>query len=159
MAENTTEVLVGAGVLAAALGFAIYAGQLTGFGGTGGSYDLMASFRSVEGVSVGTDVRLAGVKVGTVSALRLDPETFRAETRLSVEDAVQLPDDTSAVIASEGLLGGNFVELLPGGSLETLPPGSEIVDTQGAVSLLSLLLRYVAGGESDTGDAAGDAGQ
>ena len=64
MSENTTEVLVGGAVLAAALGFVIYASQATGFGSTSGGYALTASFRSVEGVTVGTDVRLAGVKIG-----------------------------------------------------------------------------------------------
>lgn len=145
MSENRAEIAVGAAVLAAAIAFVVYAGQVTGLGSAPRGYDLTASFRSLEGVTVGTDVRLAGVKVGSVSAIRLDPETYRAETVLTVDATLQVPDDSAVVIASEGLLGGNFVELMPGGSPFYFEPGAEIVDTQGAVSLVSLLMRFVAG--------------
>lgn len=147
MSENTTEVIVGGAVLAAALGFLLYAGQLTGFtDSTAGANSFTASFRSIEGVSVGTDVRLAGVKVGTVTRLVLNPQTFRADARFTVASGVELPQDTAAIVSSEGLLGGSFIELLPGGSLETLAPGSEIEDTQSSVSLIQLLLRFASGG-------------
>lgn len=145
MSENKTEVIVGTAVLAAAIGFLVYAGQATGYSREAGEYDLVASFRSVEGISVGTDVRMAGVTVGSVKALDLNAETFRADTTLAIVDGVVLPDDTSVAIASEGLLGGNFVELVPGGSPFNLEPGDEIIDTQSSVSLISLLLRFVSG--------------
>ena len=61
---------------------------------------------------------------------------------------VPIPEDSSAVVASEGLLGGSFVEIVPGASFEALPDGGEILDTQGAVSLLNLLLQYISGGSS-----------
>lgn len=145
MTHSTTEVLVGGGVLAAALAFGIYAVQSTGFSlGTEG-YTLTASFRSLEGVSVGTDVRLAGVKVGTVTAMELNPETYRADTIVTIRDGIQIPDDSAIVVASEGLLGGNFVEISPGGSPFYYAAGDEILDTQGAVSLVSLLLKFVSG--------------
>ena len=147
MAGETTEALVGGAVLAAAVGFVIYAAQATGFGGGGSdTYDLTASFRSLEGVTLGTDVRLAGVKVGSVSDIALNAETYRAETRLTLQDGIQVPDDSAAVVSSEGLLGGNFVEIVPGGSPFYFAAGDEIIDTQGAVSLISLLLKYVGGG-------------
>jgi len=145
MSNNVTEVLVGGAVLAAAIGFVVYAGQVTGMGADNSGYALSASFRSVEGVTVGTDVRLAGVKVGTVTELELNPETYRAETTFTVRDGVRIPDDSAVVVASEGLLGGTFIEISPGGSLFYFEPGEEIIDTQGAVSLVSLLLKFVAG--------------
>lgn len=145
--HNTTEVLVGGAVLAAALAFVLYAGQVTGMGERGGGYPLEASFRSVEGVTVGTDVRLAGVKVGTVTAMALNPETYRADTRFTIEDGIEIPDDSAAVISSEGLLGGNYVEILPGGSPFFYAAGDEIIDTQGAVSLIQLMMRFVTGSE------------
>lgn len=147
MSHSTTEITVGAAVLALAIGFAVYAGQIAGVGAGGTGYPLTASFRSAEGVSLGTDVRLAGVKVGTVTGIDLDPQTFRAVTTFTVKDGVALPDDSSVVIASEGLLGGNFVEILPGGSPFNYEAGDEVLDTQGAVSLISLLLKFVAGGD------------
>jgi len=155
MSNHTTEVLVGAAVLAAAVGFFYYAGQVTGFtDSTAGDAAYYASFRSVEGVSVGTDVRMAGVKVGSVTGLELNPKTFRAETHFTINDAIRLPDDSAVIVASEGLLGGSFVEILPGGSPFDLDPGAEIEDTQGAVSMVNLLLKFVSGGDSDAQDPA-----
>lgn len=150
MSENTTEVIVGSIVLAGAIGFLMYAGQLTGFtSGNAPANSYNASFRSIEGVSVGTDVRMAGVKVGTVTELVLNPETFRAEAEFTVNNDVMLPDDTAVIVSSEGLLGGNFVELLPGGALENLTPGAEIEDTQSSVGLVELLLKFVSGSKSE----------
>ncbi len=145
MSENTTEVIVGGVVLAAALAFVVYAGQVTGFTRETGTYELTASFRSVEGVRVGTDVRLAGVKVGTVTGLTLNPQTFFADAVITVDRAIAIPDDSTLLIAQEGLLGGSFVEIQPGGSPIALAPGDEVVDTQGAVSLITLLLRAFTG--------------
>ncbi len=146
MAENTTEVLVGTGVLAVALGFLAYA---MGFGLTGNTsgYELSASFRSVEGVNVGTDVRMAGVSVGEIKSLTLNPETFRADATFSVSQGIEVPDDSAISIASEGLLGGNFVEIIPGGSPFALDPGGEIEDTQSSVSLITLLMKFVSGND------------
>ena len=86
MSESTTEVLVGGAVLAIAVGFLIYAGQATGFSpAKSRDYPLIASFRSGEGVAIGTDVRLAGVKVGTVREMDLNTQTYRADVVLSVK--------------------------------------------------------------------------
>ena len=130
MSENTTEVLVGGAVLAAAVGFFIYAAQVGGYEmGSSDSYRLSASFRAADGITVGTDVRLAGVRVGSVTDLTLNTETFRADVGFTVLDDVEVPEDSTVAISSEGLLGGNFVELLPGGSLEALAEGDEIYNT------------------------------
>jgi len=145
MAENSSEVIVGGAVLAAAVGFLFYIGQVTGLSSGSAGYPLTASFRSLEGVTVGTDVRLAGVKIGTVTSIDLNPQTYRADTIFNVENRVEIPDDSAVVIASEGLLGGSFVEIMPGGSLFYFAAGDEIEDTQGAVSLVQLLLKFVSG--------------
>lgn len=152
MAESSTEVMVGAAVLAAAIGFVAYVGNVTGMGNGGaGSYPLHASFRSVDGISVGTEVRLAGVKVGQVTDLELNPTTFRADATITIRDDFILPDDSSILVSAEGLLGGNYIELVPGGSPFDLEPGGEILDTQGSVSMVQLLMKFV-------GAAAGDSG-
>lgn len=145
MASNATEIIVGGLVLAGAIGFAVYAGQAAGVSRSSGGYELSASFRSLEGVSVGTDVRLAGVKIGTVTQMDLDLERYRAQTTVSIQNDVPIPDDSAIIISSEGLLGGNFVEIMPGGSPFYFEPGDEFTDTQGAVSLISLLVKFVAG--------------
>jgi phospholipid/cholesterol/gamma-HCH transport system substrate-binding protein len=148
MRENPVEVAAGALVLLAAGAFLWFALDRAGYAGPSQGTRLTASFRSVEGVSLGTDVRMAGVRIGSVTGLALDPETYRVRTEMTVTAALPIPDDSSAVVASEGLLGGSFVEIVPGGSLDALPDGGEIVDTQGAVSLLNLLLQYISGGSS-----------
>ncbi len=147
--HTKTEVIVGGAVLACAIAFGVYASQSTGLSQSGAGYELGASFRSLEGVGVGTDVRLAGVKIGTVTGVTLNSDTYRADTRFSVADGILIPDDSAAVISSEGLLGGNFVEVMPGGSPFYFEAGDEITDTQGAVSLISLLVKFVAGDGSE----------
>ena len=147
--HTKTEVIVGGAVLACAIAFGVYASQSTGLSQTRAGYELGASFRSLEGVGVGTDVRLAGVKIGTVTAVALNSDTYRADTRVSVVDGILIPDDSAIVISSEGLLGGNFVELIPGGSLSYFEAGDLIEDTQGAVSLISLLVKFVTGNGSE----------
>ena len=147
MANNVTETLLGAVVLVTAAGFVAYASQTGGRGETGGGrYELSANFVSAEGLSTGTDVRLAGVKVGSVIGMRLNPETYLAELTFTVQDNVQVPDDSEVKVASEGLLGGSFLELTPGGSDEMLDEGEEVVYTQSAVSLLNLMLKFATGG-------------
>ena len=145
MAENKLEILAGALILAAAAGFFVYAGQSAGLGDTSGTYPLKASFRSVQGITAGSDVKLAGVKVGTITRLTLNPQTYFADVVIDIHDDIVLPVDSAILISSEGLLGGNFVELVPGGLPDNLGPGDEIEDTQGAVSLVSLLMKFVSG--------------
>ncbi|MFZ1471156.1 MAG: outer membrane lipid asymmetry maintenance protein MlaD [Paracoccaceae bacterium] len=150
MAGSRAEIAAGAAVLLIAAGFAVFAAKGAGLTGSGGaSYPLHASFRAVDGISAGSDVRLAGLKVGTITSLTLNPETFFADAVIQVRTDIQLPTDSAILISSEGLLGGNFVEIMPGGAAEILAPGDEIEDTQGSVSLVSLLMKFV-GGSADT---------
>ena len=145
MANSVAEAVIGAVVLATAVGFVVYAGQSRGISLTSESIPIKASFRSADGISVGTDVRVAGINVGTVSALALDPTTFQANATFSVQKNLALPDDSDVKISSESLLGGNFVEITPGASDTMLAAGDEIVNTQGSVSLLNLLMRFGTG--------------
>ncbi|MEJ6395281.1 outer membrane lipid asymmetry maintenance protein MlaD [Gymnodinialimonas sp. 2305UL16-5] len=138
------EIATGGAVLAAAIGFFLYASG-GGAAPQGDTFDLRADFRSVEGIGVGTEVRLAGVQVGSVTALDLNPQTFLAETTFTVSDQFEIPDDSAVAVASEGLLGGYFVEIIPGGSPFNLEDGGQILDTQSSVSLITLLLRFVGG--------------
>lgn len=139
-----TEIATGGAVLAAAVGFFLYAQSPDTASGTG-SYELLAAFRSAEGISVGTEVRLGGVQIGTVTGMELNPQTFLAETTFSVDNAIVLPDDSAIAISSESLLGGSYVEVIPGGSPFNLEAGGEFLDTQSSVSLITLLLRFVGG--------------
>ncbi|WP_312527510.1 outer membrane lipid asymmetry maintenance protein MlaD [Paracoccus sp. (in: a-proteobacteria)] len=152
-AAERAELWVGAAVLAVAAGFlgwSLSGGSAIG-ARLGGSYELRAAFPNVDGIEAGTDVRIAGVKVGRVSSIRLNPETYFAEAALSLPRNVLLPTDTAALIQSDGLLGGAYIELQPGGAADDLSPGDEIEDVQGAVSLISLLMKFVDS-QSSTGE-------
>ena len=145
ISKNMAETVVGAIVLGIAIIFAVFLWRFSDVGFGTGQYTVDAKFRSAEGITVGTDVRLAGVKIGSVSNLSLDPQTFQAIARLSIKPEYQMPDDRAAIISSEGLLEGSFVEILPGGSYKLMEDGSEFSETQGAVSFISLLMKFVTG--------------
>ena len=159
--ENLIEALVGLLVLMVGIWFVVFAYQRTEAGGIGRGYSVTARFPNVTGVSVGTDVRVSGLKVGTVTSSRLDPQTYQALLELSLNDNVKLPIDTSAAITSEGILGGNYIALQPGGDSEMLRPGDEITDTHGSVDMLGLIGQVInrTGGDSasDGDDKAGAA--
>jgi phospholipid/cholesterol/gamma-HCH transport system substrate-binding protein len=130
---------VGAVVLAAAVGFLIYALGHAGGGGKAGGYQVSARFGEVGSLAPGADVRVAGVKVGAVSRVELDPKSFLAKATFTLNPDVQLPADSTAKITSDGLLGGQHVAIAPGGAAENLKAGGEIVNTQGAVDLFGLI--------------------
>lgn len=136
--EHVAEALAGLAVVAIAVWFLIFALGRTGSTGTD-SYKLTARFPNAAGISVGSDVRVSGLKVGTVTQQKLDPASFQAVVTLTVDKAIRLPLDSSAAITSEGLLGGSFIALVPGGDSEHLAPGDEITDTQGSTDLMGLI--------------------
>lgn len=142
MASSSTafETLVGAAVVAIAAGFFLYASKTAGVGGNvSGGYKVIAEFDNAEGVNVGTDVRLAGVKIGTVTGQSLNTENYMARVEMALDPSVSLSDDTAAKITSEGLLGGKFIALDPGGSDVKLADGSVMTMTQGAVDIWGLI--------------------
>lgn len=145
MANSAAEAIIGAVVLVAAAGFALYAGQTSGHGFAADTMALTAKFRDANGISVGTDVRVAGIKVGSVTGLTLDPTTYQAQATFTVPSDLQVPEDSDVKISSEGLLGGNFFDLQPGASETLLASGDEITNTQGAIDLLNLLMRFGTG--------------
>lgn len=140
--RSVAEIATGAIVILIAAGFLAYALLNTSRSVTGGLH-LTAQFANVGGVGPGTDVRLAGVKVGTVTDLHIDPKTFEAILGFNVRSDLKLPTDTSAMISTGGLLGGQFVTLAPGGSTKDLVDGSRITLTQSAANLEDLLGKFI----------------
>lgn len=106
-------------------------------------YRLNAAFAHIDGLSVGSDVRLAGVTVGQVVAERVDPSSFKAQVTFTVRPDIHLPTDSAAIITSDSLLGGKYIALSPGGNDATLHPGAAIAETQGSISLEQLLSRFI----------------
>lgn len=141
--RGIAEVLTGSVVLLAAAGFLGFAVMHSGQGATGAGYDLSASFDHIDGLNVGADVKIAGVKVGSVTAARIDPQTFQAIVTVNLANNIKLPKDSSAEIDSESLLGGKYMSLTPGGDETMLKPGGKIAITQSAVSLEQLLGKFI----------------
>ena len=157
MNRNFLETVLGAVVLLVAGGFLFYAYQ-NNAGAESGGYGLMAQFDRIDGLDNGADVRIGGIKVGSVTQQTLDAETYRAQVQFTVQNGVELPLDTSAAIMSDGLLGGKYLSLEPGGDIEMLESGDEITLTQSSVRLEDLIGQLIysggsGGGESGDGEA------
>ena len=155
--RNIAEVLTGAVVLLVAAGFLGYAVAHSGRSTTSG-YTLYAKFDHIDGLGAGSDVRVAGVKVGSVNEERIDPQSFQAVVALSVRNDIKLPKDSAAIITSESLLGGKYLSLQPGGDEAILQPGQTITITQSSISLEELLGKFIfsmtnvqKGGEAQPG--------
>jgi phospholipid/cholesterol/gamma-HCH transport system substrate-binding protein len=144
MQNNTVETLIGALVVLVAVGFLVFAYTSTSSGSISG-YELRARFSSADGINTGTDIRLHGVKVGTVSGVGLDPKTYAAIVHLSVRSDVAIPDDSSIKVTSAGILGNSYLAIQPGGSDKMLQPGGELTNTQGSIDLMSLIGRVIYG--------------
>ena len=147
MGRNVVETIMGALVLLVAGVFTAYAFSASSAGRPGG-YELIARFDRIDGVKRGTDVTLAGVKVGTVVTTELDPKSYNALVRLTIDPAVKIPTDSSAKIVTESLLGGTVILLEPGNEEKMHAAGGELQKTQGAISLVELLVKFATGGVS-----------
>ena len=153
MFSKTLEFIVGLFVLlglAALAVLAIQVGSAT-FGNTE-SYDLTAKFENIGGLNVRAPVSIGGVRIGRVTAIELDTELYSARVTRTIEATYsELPIDTSAAILTSGLLGDQFVGLLPGGDFEYLADGDEIELTQSTIQLENLIGRFMfSGPESDS---------
>ena len=145
MHRNVIETIMGGVVLIVAVVFLIFA-YTSSSTGTVSGYPVTAKFGSVSGIGPGTDVKLSGIKVGSVIDTELDPQDYAAVVRLSITNSVKLPTDSSARILSDGLLGGSYLELQPGADDKMIEAGGEITTTQDPVNIVDLLGRFVFGG-------------
>ncbi len=152
MARNPIETLMGAVVIAVAVFFFIFAYTTADIGAVEG-YRISAKFDRIDGIGAGSDVRMSGVKIGTVTGQTLDPQTYLAVVTMSIDPAIELPLDTSASINAEGLLGEKYLALSPGGEEEMIPRGGEIETTQGSVDLMSLIGRLILSQADDKANA------
>ena len=142
MRKNLIETVMGAVVLAVAGFFIFFAYSKAEIGNAEG-YEIMARFDRVDGIRTGTDVRMSGIKIGTVTSSILDGETYFAVVKMNISTEVKVPEDTSIAVSSDGFLGDKFLALSPGGSDDMLPPGGEITISQGSVDLMGLVGRMI----------------
>lgn len=152
MSRNIVETVLGAIVLLVAgifLAFSMRAGDVSA---SGGGYKVTADFSGIGGLAVGDEVQISGVKVGTVSDVSLDQETFLARVSVMVNDDLKLPTDTAALISSEGLLGGKYLALEPGADEEIIPAGGRVQYTQAPQNLEQLLGQFIFSMQQDGKD-------
>jgi phospholipid/cholesterol/gamma-HCH transport system substrate-binding protein len=142
MRRNVVETLIGAVVLLVAIGFFTFAYSRAEIGTVAG-YPVEAEFTAVGSLSPGADVRISGIKVGSVVRQELDPETYMARVTMSIADEIRLSSDTTAAINMDGLLGGPYVMLDPGGEEEMIEPGGMILFTQAAPDIIGLVTQLV----------------
>jgi phospholipid/cholesterol/gamma-HCH transport system substrate-binding protein len=146
MGKHVIETIMGAVVLVVAAGFLVFAYRSSDITSSTQGYNLVANFDRADGLGIGSDVRISGVKVGSVSGQNLDPNTYQAKITITISDDVKIPSDSTAEIASDGLLGGKYLALVPGGDEKMLKKGDRIKFTQSAVSLESLIGKFMYGG-------------
>lgn len=157
MKRNVIETVMGGVVLLVAVTFLIFAYASSDLRRVDG-YEVIARFNRVDGLANGADVRLSGIKIGSVVDQELDPESYLAVVRLGIAEDIRLPTDTTAKIQSDGLLGNNYVVLEPGADEEMIADGGEIVFTQDPVNLADLIGRFIFSGPEGAGQGGSGGG-
>lgn len=145
-ASRNTEILVGGAALVLGAVFLVWAFTGGGLFANAG-YPVTVRFEQVDGLAVGAQARLAGVPVGEVRTMDYDPHTEQAIVTLAIDEGVELPQDTSASVVQNGVLGEKFVQLSPGGMVDAIPPGGEIRYTQSSVLVIDIIERIVKDAE------------
>ncbi len=161
MGKRSIEMLVGVFVLLGMLGLVFLALKAANLGSMGGtaSYSVTARFDNIGGLKVRAPVRSAGVNVGRVTAISLDPKTFQGVVKMDIDRSFQFPKDTSAKILTAGLLGDQYVGMSPGGDDANLADGETVAQTQSAVVLENLIGQFMTGKAAEAGSAAPEAGK
>jgi len=155
MEKNILETLMGAVVLIVAGAFLVFAYEGSQMRMEEG-YIVTAKFGNASGISLGSDVRIGGIKIGVVSNLGLDPKSYEAVVSMQVRKDTKLPADSSAAITSNGLLGEKYVSLTPGGDDKMLADGGRIQFTQSSVNLEEMIGKFMfSGGGVDSKNAGG----
>ncbi len=147
--SNYFEIIVGTFVLFSAIFFLFTSFQSTKVSSANG-YHLIAKFENIDGITNGSDVKISGVKVGTIESQFLDEKDFRATLKINIDKSIKLPVDSSAKVGSEGLLGSKYLSISPGGDDQDLKDGDEIQFTQSSVNLEDLLGKFIFNSDKNT---------
>ena len=150
MLESISSALAGISLVQLAIiaCMALFASVVGGVSG----YEVNAKVAKADGLAVGTEVRLAGVKVGTVSDLTLDPKTYLVTVHMNIRDDVKLPVDSSVLVTQAGFLGGQYLSITPGGDDKMMVAGAYFENAQGSIDVMGLVGRF-ANGDSLTNQA------
>jgi phospholipid/cholesterol/gamma-HCH transport system substrate-binding protein len=158
MSRNAVETVMGAVVLVVAAVFLFFAYTTSQVRAVSSGYDVTARFIRVEGLRDGGDVRISGIRVGSILSQTLDPKTFDAVVHLEVDSSIKLPVDSVATIASSGLLGDKYLSIVPGAEDEFIKPGGSITHTTPPISLESLIGQFIYGQQGAQQKQGGNGG-
>jgi phospholipid/cholesterol/gamma-HCH transport system substrate-binding protein len=145
ISNNAAETLIGAIVVAVAVLFLGFAYMRTGSGSLSG-YELNVRLAKADGLGIGTDVRVSGIKVGSVSDLTLDPKNYLVTVHMNIRDDIQVPTDSSVLVTSAGILGSSYLSINPGGDDTMMKPGGTFQNAQGSVDVMGLVGRFMGNG-------------
>ena len=148
MKGNIVETVIGAVVIVIAVGFFTYVYKTADVRAGSGGYEVTALFESIDGITTGSDVRVSGIKVGSVVSQMLDKETFEAVVTMAIDPDVKLPSDTSAKVTADGLLGDKFISIEPGGDENMLADGGRIEHTQGSLDIFGMISQFLFSDDS-----------
>lgn len=156
MKRNVVETVLGSVVLIVAFSFLIFSYSSANVGDVDG-YPVTADFTGTGGLNIGDSVQISGVKIGSVAKIELNPDSYQARVTMEIANNIKLPDDTAALISSESLLGGKYLELQPGASEEFLGKDGHIEYTQAPQNLEQLLGKFIFSMDSSKKSSESDA--
>ncbi len=107
------------------------------------TYPVSAQFGSISGLKLGGTVEIAGVQVGTVKSIRLDPQSYQAVVEMAIDQPVKLQEDSIASIRTGGIIGDRYISISPGGAETLIKPGGKITETESAINLEELVSKYI----------------
>jgi phospholipid/cholesterol/gamma-HCH transport system substrate-binding protein len=151
--NSAAEVMIGLAVVVAAAVLLTFFYMSRGMG-SGSGYDIKAQLPKVDGLGIGTDVRISGIKVGSISDLRLNPVNYLVTVTMKIDKGTQIPTDSSLQVTSSGILGGQYISIQPGGDDKLLASGGMIQNAQGSADLMSMIGHFALGGNGSSGAPA-----
>jgi phospholipid/cholesterol/gamma-HCH transport system substrate-binding protein len=140
--KNVLEIILGAFVLFTAVSFLIFSFRHSSLNQNSSNFTIFAEFTSADGLKIGSDVRIAGVKVGSISEIKLNVNNFLAIASIELAENLNIPDDSEAIIITEGLIGQKYVSLNIGGSPLYFDNGDTLLYTQGSIDIINLLNKF-----------------
>ena len=142
MKRSVVETILGAVVVIGAAVFLMFGYKIGNVASIEG-FDLSADFSGIGGLQIGDDVQISGVKVGSITAVELNPDSYLARVHMSVDPSIELPTDTGALISSKSLLGGRYLALEPGADEEMIESGGRVQFTQAPQNIEQLLGQFI----------------
>lgn len=143
MKQGTIETIVGFLILMLAFGFFIFAYNMSNFSKSTNGYELVADFQNIDGILKGSDIKIAGIKVGIVDKITLEHDNYYAVLHLKINKGVNIPTDSTALVSTTGILGSRYIKINPGANTENFANGDKIKITQPALNIEDLINKLV----------------